>query len=774
MTTFQSTTNGTPTANPNVINVTGQVPQVLSGSGMPIPGSQVNPVSSTLGLSSPNATTVNNTPVNTTPDASSLNTTKPVVVPPAPQGAAQAANSSIASSQAALLALQGNAQAYQDQRNQELGQTNSLISQYLGKGQDTLDQENALGVPNLRSAAQTANTQYMTSQLAYDTQYQQIMNSPGGTLEQKMGQIQDLQAQAAPGLAQQQISAALNQQQYTNAMDAINNSINLKYQPIKDSIDFGMQFLSQNAGLLSQAQTQQFNAQLQVQQQTYDQGKFYSQLNATTGTDLLKQAAGNNAPQDVINNMTQLIAQGADAGTIASAGAGYTTNGNYSLQFNPNTGNMEPLNANTGKFADGSTPGPNSPSVNPTDPTAVSTTTNSNGSTTNWNAYNGNTDPQYGVKIQASISSINSAVGGAVNSAQTAQQALSLFAPNSPLTGSMIYSTATKAGIDPTALLAQIKQESLCGTSNVAVQNNNCGGVSWTGSAAQLKAGMTQGTAKPASEGGYYAKFATLQDGLNYQANLIKKYTQPPTPNTPGQTQTTQQKIQSWQSVKSALPANLQQAFSWVNATGDSYFDLSKLVNPNGTPDTFAQNQAAQYEKQFGIAALTSSQVQAVQDYDGTLQQVNNLQDAWNAIAPNTVAGSALNRITNPFSKVLQTDYGLGVIKYQSETTTALSALKGQTDSAMIKPFTIDLANSELPKTPSLMSYGDTVKSGNAKLDNIRANLNAQYTKISNLFTNSPLSSQLPNTPMPKPGDTGTVGSGTYTLGADGNYHLNP
>ncbi len=82
----------------------------------------------------------------------------------------------------------------------------------------------------------------------------------------------------------------------------------------------------------------------------------------------------------------------------------------------------------------------------------------------------------------------------------------------------------------------------------MATNNNNPGGITYTGSSKQIAAGMTQGTARP--EGGYYAKFSNMQDGLNYQAKLISDSKVTPPANTPGQTPTIQQKIQSVQDIK--------------------------------------------------------------------------------------------------------------------------------------------------------------------------------------------------------------------------------
>lgn len=723
-----------------------------NGTGVPVSPTTGQP----LGLSSPNATTINNTSVNQTPDASSLTSTKPVVIPPAPQGTANAANASIANSQAALLSLQGNAQAYQDQRDQELGNTNSLINTYLGKGQDTLNQENALGVPNLRTAAQTANTQYTTSQLAYDTQYQQIMNAPGGTLEQKLGQIQDLQQQAAPGLAQQQISAALNQQQYTNAMDTINNAINLKYQPIKDSIDFGMQFLQQNAGLLSQAQQQQFQAQLQVQTQTYDQGKFYSQLNATTGMDLLKQATANGAPKDVIDNMGQLISSGATPGQIASAAGTYATNGNFPMTWNPQSGQMEPYNQSTGQFVSGGTIPAGSQTYNVTDPNSGKITTASDGTQYAWGTYN--QDPQYGMKVAEATSKITDQVGQ-ITDAKTAQVALNNFAPTTNLTGNMIINAANIAGIDPTILMGHINQESLLGSSPVAQQNNNFGGLTYTyGQKSYMGVPVTQGSPRPASEGGYYMKFSTPKDGITAQAMFDATKKQTPPPSAPGQTNTTQNASEAFNTIKSSAPVYISKAMNIMSSTGNMYIDSSLLTDPNGSPSGSAQNLAASYQK-MGFKIVGHDQALSLQDADSALIKINNIEDQWKAIAPS----SYWDKTSKAGSDSIKTTFApnsprsLALTSYSALLPTAISTLNSITDSKRLSNFTSTVSENTLPVAPhawlgglvssitfGLAAKGDTLQSGIAKLDNLRRDINASITPITG-SAGAPLSSEIAN-----------------------------
>ena len=98
-----------------------------------------------------------------------------------------------------------------------------------------------------------------------------------------------------------------------------------------------------------------------------------------------------------------------------------------------------------------------------------------------------------------------------------ASQINSILPINSPLTGDMIMNTANEYKIDPTLLTALLQQESNLGTSNVARNNNNFGGITWNGNN-----GM-KGTPRPASEGGNYVRYATPQEGIAVTAQQIAR-----------------------------------------------------------------------------------------------------------------------------------------------------------------------------------------------------------------------------------------------------------
>ena len=91
--------------------------------------------------------------------------------------------------------------------------------------------------------------------------------------------------------------------------------------------------------------------------------------------------------------------------------------------------------------------------------------------------------------------------------------------PNSPITGKMIAEAAALNSVGWEELTALIQHESNLGTSNVARNNNNVGGITWNSNFPA----SAKGTARPGSEGGNYVKFESLQAGVNSVAYELKK-----------------------------------------------------------------------------------------------------------------------------------------------------------------------------------------------------------------------------------------------------------
>ena len=711
----------------------------------------------------------------------------PMAQTPVGVGAAQSAISNVGAlngnngqnitpSQNALLnTTDTNLQSATDTYNQDKTTTQNLMNQYLGMGADQTAQEQAAGVPGLMTNANSLTQQYNAAQATYNSQYNSIQNDPTMTIAQRSQAIDSLQQQHGYNLTNIGIQQSIAQNDYNNAENLIQHQITIKYGALANTISYQQQFLAQDQTILSANESQSFQANLAVQQQMYTQQTYYAQLNASTGMSMIQTAAANKAPQSTIDSMSSLIASGASAGEIASAGGQYLSDGSYSYQFNPSTQQFSLINSKTGLSADGTSPTTSSitqPIVNLSDPSSSSIVNTPSGQQFDLSGYA--TDPQNGLKVQTATSTIVSQVGQ-INSPQSAQAAISTFAPTSTLTGTQLYNAATSNGIDPTFFAAQIKQESLFGTSNIATADNNFGGITYTGSASQKAAGATQGTARPTSEGGFYAHFPNVAAGLDYQAQLLNQYKVAPPANTPGQTPTIQQSIQNVQTIKNELPSNISSGVSYINSTGDGYIDLSKVTDLPGYPAGSAQTQAESYAKTYGLAVLNSTQVGAVQDYDTAMQNINLIQNEWNTVAPQSLLGSVADATLNPISQFFQTSSGVSQIKYKSNIASAISTLNAITGSKRLSSFSASVSENSLPVLPGdvggLFSSqkGDTLASGNAKIDNLKANLNSSLTAIIPQSKGAPLSTSLPSTPVPKVGDVVQVNGVSVMVNADGS-----
>jgi len=87
----------------------------------------------------------------------------------------------------------------------------------------------------------------------------------------------------------------------------------------------------------------------------------------------------------------------------------------------------------------------------------------------------------------------------------------------------MIGVASEEHNVDPYVIASILKQEGNFGASPVSIKNNNPGGTTWN----ENFPDSMKGTARPESEGGFYVKFKTMQDGVNYVAENINKLNTP-------------------------------------------------------------------------------------------------------------------------------------------------------------------------------------------------------------------------------------------------------
>lgn len=125
-------------------------------------------------------------------------------------------------------------------------------------------------------------------------------------------------------------------------------------------------------------------------------------------------------------------------------------------------------------------------------------------------------DPQYSNKVGSIYQTLSTSMPQP--SADGLDTYIAGHGGKAPVTGQMIMQVSQQYGLDPNLLAAQLALESDFGNAGEAPKNFNPGGVVFVG-----QPGATQGSPRPANEGGYYAKFSSWMQGLNAMAEVVAK-----------------------------------------------------------------------------------------------------------------------------------------------------------------------------------------------------------------------------------------------------------
>lgn len=230
-------------------------------------------------------------------------------------------------------------------------------------------------------------------------------------------------------------------------------------------------------------------------------------------------------------------------------------------------------------------------------------------------------DPSWGEAVQANLSAI-----GQWTSPEQIDAYIQRVNPGSPVTSAMIQAASSKYGLPWEVIGAVMQHESNFGTSNVAQKNNNVGGITWTGSNGQ------KGTARPANEGGYYVKYATLQDGIDAMAqNLAKRKVDATTglASTPLKNASDERNAQDLASGKMTLD-QLTQVYPGRASTGPMAKKRSEIVNraKQINPDLDLAKMGIQYK--FASGTNYSTIVTSIGAVMPNIDKIVQLSDAWN------------------------------------------------------------------------------------------------------------------------------------------------
>lgn len=375
----------------------------------------------------------------------------------------------------------------------------------LGKGQALVDAQNQLGVPESVKQLQGLNQQIAQLQGGLDLG---LANEEAQPIPMQfiVGRQAEMRRQAAAQIGSLATVAQAIQGNITLAKQTAQETVDLKYADVEQQIANTKTLIELNYDQMSREdkkKADELNIILNARQETVNNQK---ELENNIANVMIK-AGEFNAPQNVLNkiqNSKTLFEAITNASGYLSAPE-TDVDGNWSI-FEDNEGNTMVFDKNTGIIK---------PYTSTSD-ISSDYFTDANG--TNWNITGWATDEDKVQKMQ----SISDRIGKVTD--ENLEAKVREFAP--ALTADMIRETSAKTGVSWEALLTMVNQESVGGTSNVARNNNNYAGLTWSENTQwkQSPYNGTKGTARPSAEGGNYIKFPTPQAGLDAMGALMAQY----------------------------------------------------------------------------------------------------------------------------------------------------------------------------------------------------------------------------------------------------------
>lgn len=269
--------------------------------GVPLPKSTI-PVSPSVGMNSSNASMVPNmsmAPVNKTPNAGSVSSAKPLIIPtptvsntndalkattdsymatpPASYDTSTGFVNSYGLSQGAKPVQPNDPANAPTDTNTGIGGTgntrDSLLAKYLGlqndiggQAQVRNDLNTTLGVDKKQQNYIDSFNQYQSKKVSYDQQVERIYNEPGITREQATQQVGEISRRNNADLANMAVITQAAQGNYQAALDIVDRKIKAEFDPIQQQIDNLGKFLeTNNADLTSSEKVALENTRFQLQ-----------------------------------------------------------------------------------------------------------------------------------------------------------------------------------------------------------------------------------------------------------------------------------------------------------------------------------------------------------------------------------------------------------------------------------------------------------------------------------------------------------------------------
>lgn len=332
------------------------------------------------------------------------------------------------------------------------------VKQITGIQSSRLNEEANAGIPDKLQKITDYTNQLEASQRAQQNEIRALDGS-GLTDVQKAQKTREINRQYAFEQADLALLQSAANRDYTTAQNIVDRKINLQLEPLQTQLEYNKSVYEDNKDLLSKEEQRAFENKINLQNQQYDLAKEQYTNLENNKFQILKNASELGAPQDVLSRIQNAQSIG-DA--IQQAGDYLRASKYTPLPYGSNT----LYDSRTGETK---TIGANYLS------TGSSVINGYNlGATSTLGAYA--TDPQQPQKVANIANTLTNSIGLISNSTQ-AQQAINLYAPNSPITGEMIMNSANKYGVDPTTLLALMTNDSRLGTAGVGAKTFNPGNV---------------------------------------------------------------------------------------------------------------------------------------------------------------------------------------------------------------------------------------------------------------------------------------------------------
>lgn len=183
----------------------------------------------------------------------------------------------------------------------------SAVESYLNRGEEQLKLEANAGIDTKAQAVTNYTNQIEAEQLALRRQIERLRQNKegmfGGAVNQEIDRVEreSLSKQADLAILQ----SAANRDLLTT-QNTIDRKIALKYEPLKEKIDFQKGFYEKNQEILNQAEQNQLKRLISQEEREYEQG-VNQEKNAYS---FYQAAAQNGAPESVLRGALDAINRG--------------------------------------------------------------------------------------------------------------------------------------------------------------------------------------------------------------------------------------------------------------------------------------------------------------------------------------------------------------------------------------------------------------------------------------------------------------------------------